>query len=84
MKEEHQVHAHLRDREHDERNGNRGLPDQIGAGDKKRRRGQQDGKSETDEHLQRIRKNDSRRTEARAVGRHQGRDFRRPSGRPAQ
>jgi len=49
VQEEYQVHAHLRDRQHDDRNGDRGLPDEIGARDEERCRREQDGKSETDE-----------------------------------
>ena len=44
VQEEHQMHAHLRDRQHHDGDGNAGLPDQIGAGDKERRRRQQDRK----------------------------------------
>ena len=31
VQEEHQVHAHLRDRQHHQRDRDAGLPDQVGA-----------------------------------------------------
>src|SRR5258708_2423839 len=49
MQEEHQVHAHLGDRQHHQRHRNAGLPDQIGARDKERRCRQQNGKPKASE-----------------------------------
>jgi hypothetical protein len=43
------VHAHLRDREHDQRDGNGRLPDQVGAGDEERRRREQQRECEADD-----------------------------------
>ena len=42
VQEEHEVDAHLRDRQHDEGDRNARLPDQVGAGDEERGRGEQD------------------------------------------
>jgi hypothetical protein len=44
LKEEHQMDAHLRDRQH-YGDGNARLPDQFGARDKERHRGEQDRKA---------------------------------------
>src|SRR5271155_2555766 len=43
------MHTHLRDREHDDRNRDRRLPDQIGARDEERGRREHDRERETDE-----------------------------------
>src|SRR3984893_1403563 len=47
VQEEHQVHAHLRDRQHDKCDRNARLPNQIGAGDEERGRRQQNGKPQS-------------------------------------
>src|SRR6266403_2133592 len=47
VQEEHQVHAHLRDRQHDKCHRNARLPHQIGAGDEERGRRQQDGEPQS-------------------------------------
>jgi len=49
VQEEHQVHAHLRDRQHHKRDRNARLPDQIGARDKERGRRQQNGEPKSGE-----------------------------------
>src|ERR1700704_5164126 len=46
---EHYVHAHLRDRQHNKRDRNARLPDQIGARDKERGRRQQNGEPKSGE-----------------------------------
>ena len=49
MQEEHEVHAHLRDRQHDKCHWDARLPNQIGAGDKERGRRQQDGEPQSNQ-----------------------------------
>src|SRR5258706_15414776 len=49
VQEKHQVHAHLRDRQHRERDRNAWLPHQIGARDEERGRGQQNGECKAGE-----------------------------------
>src|SRR6267142_4502141 len=47
VQEEHQMHAHLRDRQHDKCHRKARLPHQIGAGDEERGRRQQDGEPQS-------------------------------------
>src|SRR6266851_5392258 len=47
VQEVHQMHAHLRDRQHDKCHRNARLPYQIGAGDEERGRRQQDGEPQS-------------------------------------
>src|SRR3984957_10333975 len=47
VQEEHQMHAHLRDRQHDDSDGYARLPDEVSAGDEKRRGREKNGKTQT-------------------------------------
>src|SRR6267154_981235 len=47
VQEEHQMHAHLRDRQHHQCDRNARLPNEIGARDKEGGRGQQDGEPQS-------------------------------------
>src|SRR6266403_1672806 len=47
VQEEHQMHAHLRDRQYHKRDRNARLPHEVGARDKERRRRQQNGEPQS-------------------------------------